>query len=54
MRYSLAAGEWALATYAYEEALAHFQRGLKPKRLPSKRTELAEDAEEAALLGALH
>jgi DNA-binding CsgD family transcriptional regulator len=31
VRYSLLAGERALATYAWEEALAHFQRGLAAK-----------------------
>jgi predicted ATPase len=31
VRYSLLAGEGALAAYAYEEALAHFQRGLSAK-----------------------
>ena len=35
-KYSLAAGERALAGYAYEEALAHFQRGLAAKEgMPS-------------------
>jgi predicted ATPase len=44
VRYSLLAGEGALATYAYEEALAHFQRGLAAKeRQPV-------DAETADLL----
>jgi DNA-binding CsgD family transcriptional regulator len=31
VRYSLLAGEGALAAYAYEEALVHFQRGLAAK-----------------------
>jgi tetratricopeptide (TPR) repeat protein len=31
VRYSLIAGERALATYAWEEALSHFQRGLAAK-----------------------
>jgi DNA-binding CsgD family transcriptional regulator len=31
VRYALLAGEGALAAYAYEEALAHFQRGLAAK-----------------------
>ena len=29
--YSLMAGEQALASYAYEDALAHFKRGLNSK-----------------------
>ncbi len=42
--YSLMAGEWALAAYAHEEALIHFERGLAAKeRQPM-------DAESAALL----
>jgi predicted ATPase len=32
VRYSLLAGEQALATYAYEEAEAHFQRGLAAEK----------------------
>ncbi len=44
VRYSLLAGERALAAYAYEEALVHFQRALAAKeRQPM-------DAETAALL----
>jgi DNA-binding CsgD family transcriptional regulator/tetratricopeptide (TPR) repeat protein len=31
VRYSIMAGEQALATYAYDEALAHFERGLAAK-----------------------
>ena len=34
VRYSLLAGEQALATYAHEEALAHFQRALASKGRP--------------------
>ena len=44
VRYSLIAGEQALASYAYEEAISHFQRALAAKR--GQET----DAEKAALL----
>jgi DNA-binding CsgD family transcriptional regulator/tetratricopeptide (TPR) repeat protein len=44
VRYSLLAGEQALATYAYEEAEAHFQRGL------AAREGRSVDAETADLL----
>ncbi len=44
VRYSLMAGERALATYAWEEALGHFQRGLAAKEGQ------AVDADKAALL----
>ena len=44
MRYALIAGEQALASYAYEEALAHFQRGL------TAREGQAVDVQVAALL----
>ena len=44
MHYSLLAGERALATYAHEEALAHFQRALASKEGQPT------DAETAALL----
>jgi len=44
VHYSLLAGDQALATYAWGEALAHFQRGLAAKESPPK------DAETAALL----
>jgi predicted ATPase len=50
VHYSLLAGERALATYAWEEALAHFERGLVAKRVPLTGTGAAKDAEEAALL----
>jgi DNA-binding CsgD family transcriptional regulator/pterin-4a-carbinolamine dehydratase len=50
VHYSLLAGERALAAYAYEEALAYFQRGLAAKRVPLRRKVPARDAEEAALL----
>lgn len=44
IRYALMAGERALATYAWEEALGHFQRGLASK------TGLEMDVDKAALL----
>jgi tetratricopeptide (TPR) repeat protein len=50
VRYSLLAGERALATYAWEEALAHCQRGLTAKGASLIGTELAKDSEAAALL----
>jgi predicted ATPase/DNA-binding CsgD family transcriptional regulator len=48
VRYSLLAGEQALATYAYEEAEAHFQRGLAATEGRSV------DAETADLLSGLN
>jgi tetratricopeptide (TPR) repeat protein len=50
VKYSLLAGEKALATYAWEEAQAHFQRGLSARGVPLEGTEPAADAETAALL----
>jgi tetratricopeptide (TPR) repeat protein len=50
VHYSLLAGESALAAYAWEEALAHFERGLVAKRVPLTGVESARDAEAAALL----
>ncbi|MFQ6030749.1 MAG: hypothetical protein ACE5Q6_25035, partial [Dehalococcoidia bacterium] len=50
VRYSLLAGQRALGTYAYEEALSHFQRGLQAKSVPLEGTEPVLDAEAAALL----
>ena len=44
MQYSLMAGEQALATYAWEEALGHFQRGLATKEGQ------AMDADKAAFV----
>ena len=44
VRYSLLAGEQALATYAWEEGLAHFERGLEAREGQPM------DAEMAALL----
>ena len=53
VHYSLLAGERALAIYAYEEALAHFQRGLTAKEgeVPHSANTMA--AETAALLHGL-
>jgi tetratricopeptide (TPR) repeat protein len=50
VRYSLLAGERALASYAYEESLSHFQQALTAKGVPLTGTEPAKDAEAAALL----
>ena len=50
IRYSLSAGEQALAAYAYEEALRHFERGLTAKGVPQSSDEPASDAEAATLL----
>ena len=48
--YSLLAGERALATYAWEEALQYFQQGLMAKGVRLTGTEPAEDAQTAAFL----
>ena len=48
--YSSLAGERALATYAYEEALAHIQRGLAAKEVPLTGSQPAQDLQEADLL----
>jgi DNA-binding CsgD family transcriptional regulator/DNA polymerase III delta prime subunit len=50
VRYSLLAGERALATYAWEEALQHFQQGLAARGVPLTGVAAARDAQEAALL----
>jgi tetratricopeptide (TPR) repeat protein len=50
VRYSLIAGEGALASYGWEEALAHFQRGLAARGVSLSGTEPAKDGETAALL----
>ena len=50
VRYSLLAGERALTSRAYEEALAHFKRALVSKGVPLSGTEPATDADIAALL----
>jgi predicted ATPase len=53
VRYSLLAGEKALASYAYEEALAHCRRALVAKGVSLASREPAGDAETAALLYSL-
>ncbi len=50
IRYSLIAGERALATYAWEEAEAHFERALLAKGVPSSGQSLVKDEEAAMLL----
>ena len=50
VKYSTLAGERALETYAHEEALGHFQRGLLAKGLEVEGATPAPDAEAAALL----
>ena len=50
VRYSLISGEQALAAYAYEDALAHFERGLVAWDISSSGTEAAPDEEVADLL----
>ena len=49
-RYSLMAGERGLATHAYEEALAHFERGLIAREIDLTGTGPATDEETAAML----
>jgi tetratricopeptide (TPR) repeat protein len=46
-RYSLLAGEQALAAYAYEDALAHFQRGLGARELTREGQPLSPGSEPA-------
>jgi DNA polymerase III delta prime subunit/tetratricopeptide (TPR) repeat protein len=50
IKYSLFAGEQALASYAWEEALAHFHHGLIAKGVRLEGTDPAQDGEAAALL----
>ncbi len=50
VRYSLLAGEQALATQAHEDALAHFERGLVARDIDLSGTQTASDEEAAALL----
>ncbi|MCH8282608.1 MAG: hypothetical protein IIC96_18260, partial [Chloroflexi bacterium] len=50
VHYSLLAGERALAGYAWDEALVHFQRGLAAKGVTLSGLDPAEDAETADLL----
>ena len=44
VRYSLAAGEKALNSYAWEEAQAHFERGLAARGIPIGGSEPALDS----------
>lgn len=53
VHYSLLAGEQAIASYAYDDALAHFERVLAGKGVELTGTEPAPDAESAALLSGL-
>jgi len=48
--YSRLAGEQALAAYAHEEAVVHFERALVAKGVPLEGTEPATDEETAELL----
>ena len=50
VRYSLLAGERALAIYAYQEALAHFEKGLVTRTIAPSAKEPASGEEAAALL----
>ncbi len=50
VRYTLLAGDRALATYAYEDALTHFERGLAARDITLSGSEAASDEEAAALL----
>ncbi len=50
VKYSLLAGERALAAYAWEEALSQFERALAAKDVPLEGTHPASDAQTAALL----
>ena len=53
VQYSLLAGDSALKVRAFEEAFAHFQRGLTAKGVKLDGLEPAEDEEAAALLSGL-
>ncbi|MCH8350568.1 MAG: AAA family ATPase [Chloroflexi bacterium] len=50
VRYCLLAGERGLASYAYEDALTHFERGMVARGIIPSGTEAAPDEESAALL----
>ena len=50
VRYSLLAGERALAAYAYEDAITHFEGGLVARDIALSGTEAASDEQSAALL----
>ena len=49
VRYSLLAGEQALDSYAYEDALTHFERGLVARNIVLSGAEAASDDEAASL-----
>ena len=53
VQYSLLAGDRAVTVRAYEEALAHFHRGLTAKGVALTGREPAQDAETAGLLSGL-
>jgi len=53
VKYSLLAGDNAVNVRAYDEALAHFQRGLTAKGIALMGPEPAQDEEAAALLSGL-
>lgn len=50
VRYALLAGEQALASYAYEDATTHFERGLAAREISLSGAEMASDGEAADLL----
>jgi tetratricopeptide (TPR) repeat protein len=50
VHYSLVAGQRALAAYAYEEALAHFERGLVSRGITLTGSQTAPDNQAADLL----
>ena len=50
VKYSGLAGERAVASYAYEDAIAHFERGLIARDIALSGTQTAPDEEAAALL----
>ena len=50
VRYSLVAGDRALGGYAFEEGLAHFERGLAAKGIEMTSSQPAPDQETAGLL----
>ncbi len=50
VHYSLLAGNRGLAAYAYEDALAHFERGLVARDITLSGTQAASDEEAADLL----
>ena len=50
VHYSLLAGEQALAAYAYEDALGHFQRALAAKKVSTSEFESVSDIDTAAIL----